>query len=164
MNKKTLMTVMLIAMSVAVVMMVGAIFANAECPYKKAEKHDCPMKMEGVSVNITNIDKGVKIEMTADKPELVKKLQNQMKAEGKDEGCAHKKAESKDAGCAQHKEGIKHEGCMCKCPCAVEGASKKITNTDNGVTVEITAEKEDAVKEIQARAAKMNEPPQKEAK
>jgi len=156
MNRKFFITAIISAVGIGILILTGSLLATAECPHKKAEgMHDCPCKMEGISFNVTNIEKGVKIEMTADKPELVKKIQehakmeSEMKAEAKDAKtmeCPHKKAEA-----------AKHEGCACKCPCKVEGAVKKVTNTDNGVVIEITAEKAEAIKEIQDTAAKMHE-------
>ena len=41
------------------------------------------------------------------------------------------------------------------CPMAVKGAKVEVKNTDKGVTIVITADDADAVKEIQARAEKI---------
>ena len=92
MNKKIFMTAVISAVGVGLLILTGSLLATAECPHKTAEgMHDCLCKMEGISFNVTNIEKGVKIEMTADKPELVKKIQDHAKmaseinAEAKDD-------------------------------------------------------------------------------
>jgi hypothetical protein len=150
MNKKIFAAV---ALSVSLILIAGTMLVLADCPYKKAGmKHECAMKMEGVSFTITNIEKGVKIEMTADKPELVKKVQDhekmvtEMMEKGKTGECPYNKAQASTTKAA----------CSCPGPCMVEGAVRKVTNTENGVVVEVTAEKAEAIKEIQTKAEKMN--------
>jgi len=96
----------------------------------KAEGHKCPVSMKGVERTVTNIDNGVRIEITSADPALVQTLQTQMAAEGK--------------------------GSCCK-DCVLSNAawSKKVENTSKGVVLTVTAASKDEVGDLQTKAASM---------
>ncbi len=110
-------------------------------------KGSCPMMMKDVSVNTSDIDKGVRIEITSDNPDTVKMIQEHaaMHSKMKEKMHHHMKEEGKE-GCCKH-----------DCPCLVEGANVSVTNTEKGVIMEITSDNEESVKEIRSRAEKMQQ-------
>ncbi|OGF58826.1 MAG: hypothetical protein A2Y62_10100 [Candidatus Fischerbacteria bacterium RBG_13_37_8] len=118
---------------------------NGQCPHKKSSS--CAMMIEGASVDINKIEGGIRINITGDTPEVVKAIQ--------DAADEHAKAfeEGKKLECTKCKEG---KECHYACPCKVEGAVMKVTKNENGVAIDITAEKAEAIAEIQKRADDMS--------
>jgi len=110
-------------------------------------KHSCPMMMKDVSINTSDIDKGVRIEITSDNPDTIKMIQEHaaMHTKMKEKMQHHMKEEGKE-GCCKH-----------DCPCNVEGANISITNMEKGVAMEITSDNEESVKEIRSRAEKIKQ-------
>ncbi len=92
--------------------------------------HDCPAAMKGVERTVTNLEDGVRIEMTASDPKLVETLQTHVAAETK-------------------------EGCSKDCPMANKAWSRVVQNTDKGVVVILTANTKDEVAKLQTAVAAM---------
>jgi TusA-related sulfurtransferase len=95
----------------------------------------CPMLMTSAKREVSNIKNGARVRVTSDDPVVARKIQ---------------------ANCAAHDEKLKAGGSghQRRCPAAVEGAKMKVTKLPNGVDLDITADKPDAIKEIRARAAR----------
>lgn len=96
----------------------------------KAGGHECAASMKGVERTVTNIDNGVRIELSSADSAMVQKLQAKMSGESK--------------------------GSCCK-DCVMSNAawSKKVENTSKGVVVTLTAGSKDEVGKLQAKAAEM---------
>lgn len=143
-NKNNLLLIL-----ASVFTIIGATWLNG-CPGMQAQgqyaKDKCPMMMKDVSVNTTEIDQGVRIEITSDNPDTVKMIQ--------EHAAMHSKMQEK---MHSHMKSEEKESCKHNCPCKVEGATISITNTDKGVIMEITSDKDEAIKEIKSRAEKMKE-------
>jgi hypothetical protein len=78
----------------------AALFAAANAEGEKKHPCKCPLKMEGVEVQVANIENGVTLTATAKDPETVKKLQGAMaehmaKKEEHKAGCPGCKKEKK---------------------------------------------------------------------
>ncbi|HBL16637.1 MAG: hypothetical protein A2X36_16735 [Elusimicrobia bacterium GWA2_69_24] len=70
--------------------------------------------------------------------------------------CGHCGEAGASAGKAAHSHGDKTAAHQMKgCPSLVEGAEVKVTNTEKGVMIEITAKDPKAIKDIQSAAARM---------
>jgi TusA-related sulfurtransferase len=103
----------------------------------KSQTHTlpCPMLMTSAKREVSTIENGARVRVTSDDPAVAKKIQ---------------------ANCAAHDEKLKAGGSghQRQCPAAVEGAKMKVTKLPNGVDLDITADKPEAIKEIRARAAR----------
>ena len=97
---------------------------------KASMGHECPAAMKGVERTVTNLDNGVRIEMTASDPKLVETLQTHVAAEAK-------------------------EGCSKDCPMANAAWDRKVENTAKGVVVTLTAKSKDDVTKLQTAVAEM---------
>jgi TusA-related sulfurtransferase len=95
--------------------------------------------IEGVKRTVTNTDNGVVIQMTSDDPAIVETIQSRMADSPPCQG--------KGCGCAG--PGTCTQG-MCA---QMEGVKRTVTNTDNGVVIEITSNDPAVVGTIQSRAA-----------
>ena len=104
----------------------------------RAERGLCGI--EGATHTVTNTDNGVSIEISSDDPAVVETIQARA-AQGPGMG---------------HGRGPGPGGWG---PCMVEGAERTVTNTENGVTVQITSDDPDVVAKIQDRAADVQDRP-----
>ncbi len=92
--------------------------------------HECPAAMKGVERTVTNLDNGVRIEMTASDPKLVETLQTHVAAETK-------------------------EGCSKDCPMANAAWNRVVQKTDKGVVVTLTANSKEEIEKLQTAVATM---------
>lgn len=102
--------------------------AKAGCCSKQGSKEGCDMLM-GAEMKVENLDNGVKITLTSEKPEALKGLQ---------EHAAKCSAKGGDSG-------------MCL---PVKGATVETANLTNGVEIHLTSDKPETVKALQEHAAK----------
>ncbi|MBZ5637392.1 MAG: hypothetical protein LAO51_01400 [Acidobacteriia bacterium] len=93
--------------------------------------HSCPAAMKGVERTVTNLDNGVRIEMTASDPTVVHTLQANMASE------------------------LKSGGCCKDCPLANAAWNHKVENTDKGVILVVTTTSGDDVGKLQTAMASM---------
>ena len=121
---------LMLAVLIALVATPAALACGKDGAMKASMGHGCPSMMKGVERTVTNIDNGVRIEITSADPALVQTLQTQMAAEGK--------------------------GSCCK-DCVLSNAawSKKVENTSKGVVLTLTAASKDEVGNLQTKAAAM---------
>ena len=171
----------------------GAAFADPPDGEKKEQK-PAPCKFKGAQRTVTNTDTGVIIEIASDDPAVVEDIQafHAEFPEGWGKGPGHGGADrglwmaevatrtvtNTDNGVrieissddpavvetiqarAAQGPGMRHGrrpggwG-----PCMVEGAERTVTNTDNGVTVQITSDDPEVVAKIQDRAADVQDRP-----
>ena len=111
--------------------------AGAGCSKKCGTSHKCSSHgekgscgvMKDATMKVENMDDGVKVTLTSDKPESVKALQEHAAA------CA---AKGGDAHMCLH----------------VKGANAEAFDLTNGVEIHITSDKPEIVKELQEHAAK----------
>jgi hypothetical protein len=116
---------------VALVAMPAVLACEKEAGMKASMGHDCPASMKGVERTVTNLDNGVRMEMTSSDPAVVKTLQTQMAAD--------------------HKTG----GCCKDCPLSNAAWTHKVENTDKGVIVTLTADSKDDIGKLQTAMAGM---------
>jgi TusA-related sulfurtransferase len=93
---------------------------------------------EGVQHTVTNKDNGVVIDITSENAEVVQRIQ------------AHF-AEQADKAAGQGRGFKRHRGQGAPKP--IEGAERKVTNTEKGVLIEISSDDPAVVEQIQARFA-----------
>lgn len=126
-----------IALLIAILALCLVPYAASACGGKGGDGHGCSMHgakgmcapMKDAAIKVENLDDGVKITMTSDKPETVKGLQE----------CASK--------CSAKGEGAG----MCL---PVKGAKVETANLTNGVEIHLTSDKPETVKALQEHAAK----------
>jgi TusA-related sulfurtransferase len=97
---------------------------------------------EGVQHTVTNEDNGVVIDITSDNADVVQRIQ------------AHFAERANKA--AGQGRGFKHHGGPWA-PKPIEGAERKVTNTEKGIQIEISSDDPAVVEQIQARFANQDE-------
>ena len=142
MNRKAFLTILGTASTLLVLSVMFALAGQTQQQpgRPQARQHQrsaaCLLMMRSAKREVTNIANGVRVQITSEDQAIVKRIQ---------------------ANAAAHQEAMKQPGPrhMQRCPAAVEGANVKVTSLTNGAELEITADKPEAVKEIQARAARI---------
>ncbi len=109
----------------------AALACPQQAAMKTSEGHECPAAMKGVERTVTNLNDGVRLEMTSTDPEVVRALQAKITSDPKAAGC-------------------------CKdCPLANEAWTRKVEHTKNGLVLTLTAGSPEEVRKIQAAAETM---------
>lgn len=100
---------------IALVAVPAVLACEMEASTKTAAGHECPAMMKGVERAVTNVDHGVKLELTSSDPAVVRQLQQRM---------------------AEHPASA---GCCKECPLANAAWTRKAENVSNGVVLTLTA-------------------------
>jgi TusA-related sulfurtransferase len=109
--------------------------------------------IEGVERNVAETDNGVAIEITSDDPAVVEKIQARFaedKPERPGKGLKRMRGHKGDGKRVFRRGGFGRLGWM-------DGVERNVTNTDNGVWIEITSEDPEAVEMIQDRFERFGE-------
>ena len=95
---------------------------------KEGDGHECPASMKGVERTVTNLDNGVRIQMTSADPALVQTLQAKITSDAKTVGCCG------------------------SCILANAAWTRKVESNEKGVVLTLTANSPAEVGKLQAAA------------